>query len=66
MSTAISPRLKALNEAPLDTWIALSEDESKIIAVGSSYEEAVKNSQNAGVSDPTIVKTPPQWASLSI
>jgi hypothetical protein len=36
----------------MDSWVALSEDESKIVAVGSSYEDAVKKSEDAGVSDP--------------
>jgi hypothetical protein len=29
-------RFDALKSAPLDSWIALSEDESKIAAIGSS------------------------------
>jgi len=35
------PRFEALKSAPLDSWIALSEDESRIVAIGPSYEEAV-------------------------
>jgi len=60
------PRFEALKSAPLDSWIALSEDETKIVAVGSSYEEAVKKSESAGVSDPVLVKTPKAWHSISV
>lgn len=59
-------RFEALKSAPLDSWIALSEDETKIVAVGSSYEEAVRRSEKAGVSDPVLVKTPRVWLPISV
>ncbi len=59
-------RLEILKQAPLDSWIALSEDESRIVAVGSSYEEAVQKSESAGVSDPVLVKTPKSWLPISV
>jgi len=55
-----------LRSAPLNKWIALSEDESSIIAVGETYTEVSERSDMAGVSDPVILKTPPQWAPLSV
>jgi len=62
----VSPRLLALRSAPLDSWVALSEDESKIISTGSTYDEAVKKSEEAGVADPLMVKTPKEWLSFSV
>jgi hypothetical protein len=59
-------RLDVLRSAPLNSWIALSEDESQIVAVGSTYSEVVRNSEEAGVSDPIIIKTPKAWAPLSV
>jgi hypothetical protein len=59
-------RLDVLRSAPLNSWIALSEDESKIVAVGSTFSEVVTNSEEAGVSDPLIIKTPKAWAPLSV
>jgi len=59
-------RFEALKSAPLDSWVALSEDETRIVAVGSSYDEAVKKSESAGVSDPVLVKTPKAWHSFSV
>jgi hypothetical protein len=61
-----SNRSKALREAPLNSWVAFSEDESKIIAVGSTYDEAVRNSDAAGEADPLIVKTPLEWLPFSV
>jgi len=60
------PRFEALKSAPLDSWVALSEDETKIVAVGSSYSEAVEKSEQAGVSDPVLVKTPKAWHSIAV
>jgi len=59
-------RLEILRSAPLDSWIALSEDESKLVAVGSTYEEVVRNSESAGIDDPVILKTPKQWLPFSV
>jgi hypothetical protein len=59
-------RFEALKSAPLDSWVALSEDQTRVVAVGSSYEEAVMKSESAGVSDPVLVKTPKAWHSVAV
>jgi hypothetical protein len=59
-------RLEALRSAPLNSWVALSEDETKIVAVGSTYEEVVRNSEKVGVQEPLILRTPPSWVPLSV
>jgi len=61
MSSPSTTRLTLLRSAPLDSWIALSEDESRIVAMAESYADVVKLSDEAGVSDPLILKTPPTW-----
>lgn len=69
MPATISPesqRLDALRSAPLNSWVALSEDETRIVATGRTYAEAVEKSECAGVKDPVIVKTPPAWGALSV
>jgi hypothetical protein len=60
------PRFELLKSAPLDSWVALSEDETRIVAIGSSYNEVVEKSQSAGVSDPVLVKTPKEWLPISL
>jgi len=60
------PRFEALKSAPLDSWVALSEDESKIVAIGNSYSEVVSKSEDAGVSDPVVLKTPKSWLPISV
>jgi hypothetical protein len=59
-------RLNLLRSAPLNKWIALSDDESKIVAVGETYGEVSTLSDLAGVSDPIILKTPQEWVPLSV
>jgi hypothetical protein len=66
MSPQAEARLKALREAPLDSWIALSEDETRIVAVGKTYAEAAEKGDQAGCSDPVIIKTPTEWTPLSV
>jgi hypothetical protein len=66
MLSQVDLRFETLKTAPLDKWIALSEDETKIVAVGSTYIEAVENSERVGVSDPVMIKTPKMWAPLSV
>ena len=66
MSPHSAARLEALKSAPPDSWIALSEDESTIVAVGETYSEVAEKSERAGVQDPVILKTPATWAPFSV
>ena len=66
MAAAESPRLRALKSAPLDSWIALSGDETTVIASGSSFEEVSKKIEESGASDSIVLKTPKYWAPLSV
>jgi len=62
MSPQDARRLELLRSVPLNSWIALSEDETKIVATGATYLEVVERSEKAGISDPLILKTPQQWS----
>ncbi len=55
-----------LRSAPLDKWVALSSDESKILAVGDSFAEVAAKARQSGEDDPLILKTPPQWLPLTL
>ena len=57
--------LDTLRAAPLDRWIALSEDEARIVAIGSSYTEVSELSDVAG-EDVVILKTPKAWEPISV
>ena len=57
-------RIEALLQAPPGGWVAFSEDESRVVAYGATYDEAVLNAEKAGVSDPLLVKVPVDWTEL--
>lgn len=54
-------RLSALRQAKPDSWIALSPDESRVVGCGNTYAEAVERAQEAGETEPVIIKTPESW-----
>ena len=56
----------ALQSAPLNSWIALSDDETRIVAVGASYEEETEKSESLGIEDPVALKTSERWLPLSL
>jgi hypothetical protein len=53
--------VRMLAEAPRDRWIALSEDESRVVGVGITMEEAVSAAAKNGVEEPVLIKSPEQW-----
>ena len=51
-------RIKVLREAEPGTWIAFSEDESRVVGRGKSYDEAVQAAEVAGEKEPVITVVP--------
>ena len=54
-------RLEILKNAPPNSWLAFSEDESRILGTATTYEEAVALASEKGVEDPVLIKTPDEW-----
>jgi len=59
-------RIDALKKAPRDGWAAFSEDEGRLVAYGSTYDEVVKKSEENGESEPVVVKVPESWNELAL
>jgi len=59
-------RSEALRAAPLDSWIALTEDETRIVATGATYEEVSRRLDEAGVEESVIIKTPKSWIRFAV
>lgn len=57
-------RLQILRESPPNSWVAFSEDESRLVGRGATYAEAVAVAEEQGVSDPVLLKTPDDWAPM--
>jgi hypothetical protein len=52
---------RMLAKAPRDGWIALSEDESRVVGTGLTMEDAVSAAAKQGVDEPVLVKSPKEW-----
>ncbi|MGH9747797.1 MAG: hypothetical protein ACRD59_17010 [Candidatus Acidiferrales bacterium] len=57
-------RIEALRNAPRNGWAAFSEDEERLVAYGSTYDEVVKKSEENGEAEPVVVKVPDSWNDL--
>jgi len=55
------PRVKALREAPLDSWVVLSQDETRVVAAGQDLERVAQEAEANGVSEPVLIRTPKDW-----
>jgi hypothetical protein len=64
--TQIDARIAALSKAPLDSWIALSDDETKLIAQGTTYQAVADKLDELGDETSIILKTPPSWLPLAL
>lgn len=54
-------RIKALRETEPGGWVAFSHDESKVVARGKTYDEAVAAAERAGEPNPVIALAPNSW-----
>ena len=61
LDRASESRLSALAGAPLKRWIALSADESRIVADGETFEEVAATAERNGEPDPLILRVPEDW-----
>jgi|HubBroStandDraft_5_1064220.scaffolds.fasta_scaffold658634_2 hypothetical protein len=53
--------VRLLAEAPRDKWVAFSEDESRIVGIGDTMDEAISAAAKEGVEEPVLIKTPIEW-----
>jgi hypothetical protein len=56
-----NPRLDALRAATPDRWVALSADETRVVAEADSFDEAAAAAERAGETDPILVRVPEDW-----
>lgn len=57
-------RIKALQAAPPDGWVAFSSDEEQVVAYGASYDEVVAKADAKGEPDPVVMKVPKTWSTM--
>jgi hypothetical protein len=61
MAERIVDLSELLANAPRNCWLALNEEETKIVGRGETIQEAVKEAKEAGVSDPIVVWSRKEW-----
>jgi hypothetical protein len=59
-------RLEVLRNAPRGKWVALSHDETDMVAVGESFADAAEEAGRKGVADPVVWLIPGRWLPLSL
>jgi len=50
-----------LTGAARNCWLALTEDETRIVGKGETLEAAVAEARNNGVDDPIVIWSPREW-----
>jgi hypothetical protein len=61
MEFSSSARLELLRNAPLNSWVAFSSDESRIVAIGKTFMEADAAAKETGEKDYFLTRTPDSW-----
>ncbi len=61
MKNQTSSFSQMLLDSPRNCWLALTEDESKIVATGLTPDEAEAKAKKEGVDDPLLVWSPENW-----
>lgn len=54
-------RVELLVGAARNAWLALNEDETKIVGKGDTLEEAMAEARKNGVNDPVVIWSPKKW-----
>jgi hypothetical protein len=62
MGNKISHFSQILLESPKNCWLALAEDESKVVATGLTPDEAEAKAKKQGIEDPLLIWSPEDWA----
>lgn len=50
-----------LREAPRNCWLALDEQESRVVAHGRTPGEAERQAQENGIEEPVLIWAPDKW-----
>jgi predicted RNase H-like HicB family nuclease len=50
-----------LEKAPRECWLALSQDETKVVGRGENIKEAVADAKENGEEEPVLIWAPKEW-----
>jgi hypothetical protein len=55
---------KLLENLPPGTWVAISEDQERVVGTGATIEEALRQAKEKGEKKPSIIGIPVDRAAL--
>jgi hypothetical protein len=58
MMLAVKNFSKLLSDIPKGAWVALSKDEERVVAYAAELQDALKKAEEAGESEPVVVRVP--------
>ncbi|MBI1956270.1 MAG: hypothetical protein HYS38_07730 [Acidobacteria bacterium] len=50
-----------LKNAPRDCWLALTQDQTRVVGRGENIKEAVEEAAHNGENDPVLIWAPKVW-----
>jgi hypothetical protein len=54
-----------LAKSPRNCWLALNEEQTRVVGRGETMEEAVKDANTNGVADPIVIWSPKAWSPMA-
>jgi hypothetical protein len=61
LDAASETRLELLSKSTRDRWVALSSDETRIVATGKTFAEVADAVERSGETDPILLRVPEDW-----
>jgi Family of unknown function (DUF5678) len=58
VATALIHFAELLKDVPAGVWVAISEEEQKVVAFGADIQQVIAEARDKGVKTPLIVKAP--------
>ena len=55
---AVRDLAKLLAGVPKGSWVAISKDETRVVAYSADLDEALDKAKEAGESDPIVIRVP--------
>ncbi len=55
---AVKDVSKLLSDVPKGAWVALSQDETHVVAYAAELQEVLKIAKEAGESNPVVIRVP--------
>ena len=55
---AVKDVSKLISDVPKGAWVALSQDESRVVAYAAELQEVLKKAADAGESKPVVIRVP--------